>query len=71
MNKYNEKRLRIMKILNQRQEQISKIEIGLNDLHNDVKLLKKDFKDGMDSLAECFFDSGKIKSTIDKKFNKK
>jgi hypothetical protein len=71
MNKYNEKRLRIMEILNQRQENISKIEIGLNDLHKDVKLLKKDFKDGLDSLAESISDSEILKPTNDKKFDKK
>lgn len=69
MNKYNEKRLRIMEILNQRQEKISKIEIGLNDLHKEVKLLKNDFKDGLDSLAESISDSEILKSTNDKKFN--
>jgi hypothetical protein len=65
MDKYEEKQQRIMKILNQRQEKISKIENGLNDLRKDVKLLKKDFKNGLDSLAQCIsetnFDSGKLK----------
>jgi hypothetical protein len=75
MNKYEEKQQRINKILHQRQEKISKIENGLNDLRKDVKLLKKDFKDGMDSLAECISDtysnSGKSNSLTDKQFKKK
>lgn len=71
MNKYNEKRLRIMEILNQRQGYLSKIENGLEDLSKDVKLLKKDFKDGLASLAKSISDSEILKSTNDKKFDKK
>lgn len=75
MNKYEEKRQRIMEILNRRQESISMIEHGLKDLSKDVKLLKKDFKDGMDSLAECFSTSNSnsenLKFIIDNKFKKK
>jgi hypothetical protein len=75
MDKYEEKQQRIIKILNQRQEKISKIENGLKDLRKDVKLLKKDFKDGMDSLAEgisdTYSDSGKRNSLLNKKFKKK
>jgi hypothetical protein len=71
MNKYNEKRLRIMEILNQRQKSITKIENGLKDLSKDVKLLKKDFKEGIESLAESISDSEILKSTNDKKFDKK
>jgi len=65
MDKHEEFRNKIMEILNKRQETFSKIENGLVDLRKDVKLLKKDFKDGMESLAECFSDidsdSGKLK----------
>ncbi|SMG22744.1 hypothetical protein SAMN05661096_01293 [Marivirga sericea] len=71
MDKYNEKRLRIMEILNQRQGYLSKIENGLEDLSKDVKLLKKDFKDGLASLAKSISDSEILKSTNDKKFDKK
>jgi len=75
MEKYEEKQQRIMKILNQRQESIVKIENGLIDLSKDVKLLKKDFENGMESLAECisdsYSDSGKRNSLTDKKFKKK
>jgi len=71
MDKYKEKQQRIIKILHQRQEKISKIENGLNDLRKDAKLLKKDFKDGMDSLAECisdtYSDSGKCNSLLKQK----
>lgn len=74
MEKYEEKQQRILKIINQRQESIVKIENGLKDLSKDVKLLKKDFKDGMESLAECISDSNcdseKLKSIIDKRFKK-
>ena len=71
MNKYNAKRLRIMEILNQRQEKISKIENGLKDLSMDFKLLKRDLKDGLDSLAESISESELLKPTNDKKFDKK
>jgi hypothetical protein len=75
MNKYEEKQQRIMKLLNQRQYSISKIENGLKDLSKEVKLFKKDFKDGMDSLAEgisdTYSDSGKRNSLLNKKFKKK
>lgn len=71
MNKYGEKRLRIMEILNQRQKSITKIENGLKDLSKDVKLLKKDFKEGIESLAESISESEILKSTNNKKFDKK
>lgn len=71
MNKYNAKRLRIMEILNQRQEKISKIENGLKDLSMDFKLLKRDLKDGLDSLAESISESELLKPSNDKKFDKK
>jgi hypothetical protein len=60
-----------MEILNQRQKSITKIENGLKDLSKDVKLLKKDFKEGIESLAESISDSEILKSTNDKKFDKK
>tara|TARA_R100000152_G_C6686244_1_gene118935 strand:- start:438 stop:653 length:216 start_codon:yes stop_codon:yes gene_type:complete len=71
MNKYEEKQQKIMEILNQRQDSISKIENGLKDLSKDVRLLKKDFKVGMDSIAESISDSGILKSKNDKKSGKK